>query len=689
MVVIVALTTISLSESRAAVITNNLNNTLVFPGIRSLISDFLHSYTYAKTSFSNLLILLRIAMHNIHKTFPRYCIFILLLASAAPATAQRGDTTWYDAAWKTTEKGKASFFRTSSPAPEGQYLITDHYANGGVQMQGVSARRDSSYWNGRVNWYYPNGVLKQSAYYRDNKLSDSFYSYYLNGSPETVAFYKDGRYHGTARQYDSTGQITNEYLFSEGSLRRVQYYRDNKLRVSQSYLGKGNLDGETLEYSEEGALLSREMYRNGKRDGVTESFYPSGILKEKRNYEDGELNGSWQKFSESGQLTEQSEYRNGELQNRIESLDEHGTLVKSVNYHEGRQHGLAVSVTANGGQYKSFYRNDELDSTCGLYDKNGRTLMEASFRTGVLHGAFSLYLPGGFKTAAGFDNGSLVHWTTYYPDGKPYRVARMNADSLVEEWTTYDRNGNRIMETAYRFNNEYGSWKRYANNELVFRLENRRPILQDDLRYRRNRLTREKKEQENRHTDDEEADEDVTPEEIRNITGRFTDINELITSLPRRFFIAEDSVLDNPDPYNMPEDGFATWLFAKGDIQVSRDFDDYDSQLEANFKIPPADFNEVSRRIQLKEVLSADGLELIHRSETVKPRSKQLLVYIEHPSESVLKVLRFAMTARLKKELRNDPASVIAICQYLFAKYSPGYSLADITMAFCTKLYNE
>src|SRR5688500_4466405 len=91
----------------------------------------------------------------------KFIFFLALFFSAITTQGQSVDTIWFDRAWKPTNDSQLRhFFRTVKSAPNAIYEVTDHYANGTVQMHGFYSSIKPEIKSGEFTYFTEKGVLQ-------------------------------------------------------------------------------------------------------------------------------------------------------------------------------------------------------------------------------------------------------------------------------------------------------------------------------------------------------------------------------------------------------------------------------------------------------------------------------------------------------------------------------------------------
>lgn len=129
----------------------------------------------------------------------------------------QGDTIWFDANWKKTTKDSARFYRKQPQPKKNGYWFQDYYISGKKQMEGLSLKKDTEFYDGPVFWYYENGNVFQKVNYIKGYINGERLIYFENGKLKAKLLYSRGRKNGPTKEY-----------YKDGRLKLHGNYRDNK-----------------------------------------------------------------------------------------------------------------------------------------------------------------------------------------------------------------------------------------------------------------------------------------------------------------------------------------------------------------------------------------------------------------------------------------------------------------------------
>ena len=132
------------------------------------------------------------------------------------------DTIYYDRQWQKCTRDSFTFYRTFRTQKD-LYLVTDHYHDGTVQMQGSYSSLDPDVKNGFFTYYFASGRKQEEGEYYNGKKRGPF-RYYSSatGLLKSSIEYMNDKKNGSSIVYLNDG----------GEVR--SYYRDNILISSRT-----------------------------------------------------------------------------------------------------------------------------------------------------------------------------------------------------------------------------------------------------------------------------------------------------------------------------------------------------------------------------------------------------------------------------------------------------------------------
>ena len=120
--------------------------------------------------------------------------------------------------------------------------------------------------NGFCKYYYENGVLQSTGYFRGNSVDGEFRSYYKSGILYEIKNYEDNVRNGWTIYYDTLGRFASEALWKNGrAFGLFKEYEAGKL-IDSAFAFES--------YNTEMDFLIRQEYNDSKMKNLrTEYFY--------------------------------------------------------------------------------------------------------------------------------------------------------------------------------------------------------------------------------------------------------------------------------------------------------------------------------------------------------------------------------------------------------------------------------
>ncbi|MBS9462643.1 hypothetical protein KIM67_09485 [Flagellimonas sp. 389] len=381
-----------------------------------------------------------------------YCVLTLVILCSDLSLFAQNDTIWYDAAWKTTDKNNAAFFRPPVVKSDGLFLIKDFYINGQIQMEGVSKFEDKDYWHGEVTWYNNNGSLLQKGNYVDNKLEGKFITS-LHGQ-ELTANYENGKFvsgkqnimsYGTQyyKEIDKDTVIEITHKNGLNGIRGETYTltdEDNYGRVKSKY------------YDKNGKLVAQMSYDRGSPINGSEAYFRKGL--------DGIYQISYYKnktylgadfYDISGQIREELI---SEPDYKTVYYDETGKELGEVSYRLKENRLVPVNGKKYAFDYKKQREGKEFVPSSISNYKNERLSWVRNFKNGKLF-SYTTYSDKNYREKIlYYDTEGAVMDSLLFKNYAPYEGTELLVTGAIKKY----KDGKLLQETVY-----------YPESNIVFK----------------------------------------------------------------------------------------------------------------------------------------------------------------------------------------------------------------------------
>lgn len=156
--------------------------------------------------------------------------------------------------------------------------VVDVYTSGNLTQE-------ANFKNGLLyGWkllYYPNGVLKGKAFYKNDNIQGIAYYYYEDGKIKSKESFKDGKYDGPKLLYYTNGQIEQNLIRKNGKDEGLEhgYYKDGKLMYTRNWINDKQY-GDQIFYFQNGRVKIYHTY-----DILGAKFYLSHYNETGKNFQ--------------------------------------------------------------------------------------------------------------------------------------------------------------------------------------------------------------------------------------------------------------------------------------------------------------------------------------------------------------------------------------------------------------------
>ncbi len=377
--------------------------------------------------------------------------------------------------------------------------------------------------------YRENETIKEN-FKKDIKQGMAYY-YYPDGNIKKTIYYKDGLENGISNVYDITGLIIEIITYKKGfvtnrdKINRYDnkqqrhgkwkfFHDDGSLNIVGTYK-HGLKHGYFKEYDKDGSLIEAAKYVNGEKQiNVSElqvldlktEYYPSGKIKIKATYKDDKPEGVWREYDEEGEIERSFIYKNGvvigegiitdkgEKNDSWREYYDRGDLKAEGNYSNDIKTGDWKFYHKNGkleqigkydskglpeGPWKWYYSSGLLlreesyyeglpDGISTEYDELGEIITQGEYIGGEKEGMWS-YKMGDHREEGSYSTGEMHgDWKFFYNDGTLSFEGRFIEGSPHGKHVWYWKNGNKKDEGYYMNGRKHGQWTSFDSNGLPF-----------------------------------------------------------------------------------------------------------------------------------------------------------------------------------------------------------------------------
>jgi antitoxin component YwqK of YwqJK toxin-antitoxin module len=301
-----------------------------------------------------------------------------------------------------------------------------------VSFDGVGRKKDVYFINrygikeGPVFWYYPNGHLKATCFFKKDRLNGIYQVFDYEGKVLIRYTYSEGMQHGKYEHFFQDGKRAiegnfnkglkegefKEYHYGLGTIRAVWsaikdkregkgiwYHPNNQVYFTCNFKDD-MLEGEYLTFDTLGNLISKQIYKQDILEGELLKYYPDGQLAATGKYKSGRLNGIVKRYYSNGKILSETNYSKGKKNGVMKRFYPSGEIEMICEYNEDLLKGQIKIYDLNGklkeGNHQYFYPNGLLhisgycingrpEGVLEAYDDNGTILSRLKCKNGMLH----------------------------------------------------------------------------------------------------------------------------------------------------------------------------------------------------------------------------------------------------------------------------------------------------------------
>jgi TonB family protein len=100
---------------------------------------------------------------------------------------------FFDKDWNTTKNVKEAAYYRTIDEHNGKYLVRDFYgSNDSIQMEGLcSSVHPKLVFDGQMRWFYENGAIERTGFYKNHEEMGLHRSYFKDGKPKSEILYRN------------------------------------------------------------------------------------------------------------------------------------------------------------------------------------------------------------------------------------------------------------------------------------------------------------------------------------------------------------------------------------------------------------------------------------------------------------------------------------------------------------------
>jgi antitoxin component YwqK of YwqJK toxin-antitoxin module len=319
---------------------------------------------------------------------------------------------------------------------------------------------------GEWNFYYSDGVLKETSMYKNGKAEGKSTVWHTNGLVYSISNYIDDKEDGKEESWYFNGIKRSEENFKAGVKNGdYKYYNESGYLTSAGKYVNDKYDGENFNYHLNSTVSTSINYTDGLQEGTYKEFFEDGTLKLQGNITKGKRDGEWKEFYKDGKIKAKNSYVAGSLEGEQTTYYQNGKVERLEVYKKGKLEGLEEEFDDDGKKYCEIIFEKGRLKDIKFLNKKGETIANTTSRRGDANIVF--YDADGNKTNEGFftkDGDREGKATYYYKNGKISAEANYKNGLLNGDRTTYYLNGNKQEEGTYKDDEADGYFKFYHKN---------------------------------------------------------------------------------------------------------------------------------------------------------------------------------------------------------------------------------
>ena len=304
--------------------------------------------------------------------------------------------------------------------------------------------------------FYDNGKIKSEAEYRDDILNGPYKEYDEEGNIKVLLEYANG---AILEEKDTTAleiEIRNKYD-NEGNLTYSGSYRKNiPVGVHRMYDSSGKVINGIL-YSNNGVKAGEGIITNeGKKEGPWKYYNEKGNVISSGSYQNNQQIGKWVFLYENGKTEQAGEYKQGKADGLWQWYFKDGNLKREEEFYEGKSEGMYAEYDTLGETIVSGKYFDGQKEEEWIY-KVGDNVQKGKYVGDLKDGVWQeFYSDGTLEYEGNYIQGNPDgEHVFYYPNGRVRETNYYIMGICEKNWKKYDENGMLLLTITYKDNQEY------------------------------------------------------------------------------------------------------------------------------------------------------------------------------------------------------------------------------------------
>ena len=192
----------------------------------------------------------------------KYAFLISFLSLFLSSSAQDTTTIYYTQYWTKTSKEKAVYYRKAYQNEKKDWLASDYFLDGTLQMTGQYKSSKRKKKDGFFVFYRENGSKKSEGEFSNNKKNGEWMSFDTNGVLVSKCDYQDNHKEGNWTKFYEGKQLKQTGFYNSKENKEGKwtgYYENGHIEAEGNFVN-GNKEGDWVWYHENGQISSEEIY---------------------------------------------------------------------------------------------------------------------------------------------------------------------------------------------------------------------------------------------------------------------------------------------------------------------------------------------------------------------------------------------------------------------------------------------
>ncbi len=342
-------------------------------------------------------------------------------------------------------------------AKDGRIILIYKYRKGSItEREKLNRFNEVNQKVGVWKTFYEEDKVNTESYYRNGLLDGYYKKYSITGKLLYTHLYRNGELVETVEDDSIKSKEIVEY-FTDGSIKSIGSFVDNKPIGIHKIYSKDDDKIRSKIYNDYSELISAgTIDSNGFKTGTWEEYFPDEKLKASGKFENGFRQGKWEFYYNGGNKEQTGEFDKGKYVGIWKWFYPTGELWKEEEYYNNKAEGFYIEYDINGNVLvEGEYFDGEKEGNWITVINDHKAV--GKYITGLMDGKWKHYYQNGNLSFEGnFVQGNADGKHKYfYPDGTLKEEQDYSMGIRQKHWKKYDENGQLIITISYKDDKEY------------------------------------------------------------------------------------------------------------------------------------------------------------------------------------------------------------------------------------------